>query len=98
MFLIETNIRQRGIIDGSGVKQGRRYIELERIYGIKNGRPQKLPSNSEVNLTQPQLASMTGISVDTLNKFKKLTLLIPEIEDLVDTGIVTPTTALSIVR
>lgn len=38
---------------------------------------------------------MIGISVDTLNNYKKLTELIPELEDLVDTGIVTPTTALA---
>lgn len=32
---------------------------------------------------------MIGISVDTLNNYKKLTELIPELEDLVDTGVVT---------
>lgn len=31
----------------------------------------------------------SGISVDTLNNYKKLTELIPELEDIVDTGIVT---------
>lgn len=36
--------------------------------------------------TQEQLADMIGISVDTLNNYKKLTELIPELEDLVDTG------------
>lgn len=40
---------------------------------------------------------MIGISVDTLNNYKKLTELIPELEDLVDTGIVTKTTALAII-
>lgn len=38
--------------------------------------------------TQEQLADMIGISVDTLNNYKKLTELIPELEDLVDTDIV----------
>ncbi|MDD3172930.1 MAG: hypothetical protein PHF63_04615 [Herbinix sp.] len=41
---------------------------------------------------------MVGLSVDTIQNCKKLTELIPEIVDLVDTGIVTPTTALSIVK
>lgn len=36
---------------------------------------------------QEQLAEMIGISVDTLNNYKKLTELIPELEDLVSTGI-----------
>lgn len=38
---------------------------------------------------------MIGISVDTLNNYKKLSELIPELEDLVDTGILAPTTALA---
>jgi exonuclease VII large subunit len=44
------------------------------------------------------MADIIGVSVDTLNNYKKLTELIPELIDLVDTGIVTPTTALSIVK
>lgn len=47
---------------------------------------------------QEQLAEMIGISVDTLNNYKKLTELIPELEDLVDTGILAPTTALAMMR
>lgn len=39
-----------------------------------------------------------GFSVDTLNNYKKLTEMIPELEELVDTGIATPTTALAIMR
>ena len=35
--LLETNIRQRGDIGGSAKKVGRRIMELERLYGIKNG-------------------------------------------------------------
>ena len=43
--LLETNIRQRGEIGGSTVKLGRRIKELERIYGIKQGRPEKNSTN-----------------------------------------------------
>ena len=94
--LLETNIRQRGTIDGSAVKQGRRYIELERIYGVYKGNHQKENPNNSVS--QSELAKQNGVSVDTWNNYKKLTQLIPEVVDLVDTGIVTPTTALSIVK
>lgn len=41
---------------------------------------------------------MIGISVDTLNNYKKLTELIPEIQDLVDTGIVAPSTAVAVYK
>lgn len=41
---------------------------------------------------------MIGISVDTLQNYKKLTELIPELEDLVETGILAPTTATALVK
>lgn len=95
--LIETNIRQRGSIDDSDKKKGRRIRELERIYGIREGRPEKLPSNSVVK-SQSDIAAQMGISVDTLQNLKKLTEMIPELEELLDTGIITKTTALAVVN
>lgn len=107
--LLETNIRQRGDVGGSAKKVGLRIKELERIYGIKQGgsgfygnrhteNNLETPNNSETLKTQEQLAKEMGFSVDTLNNYKKLTEMIPELEDLVDTGIVTSTTALAIMR
>lgn len=99
--LIETNIRQRGIGNPNPVKLGRCIKELERIYGIQNGNNQydRVPKVSEgLAKTQTDIADMIGISVDTLNNYKKLTELIPELEDLVDTGILAPTTALALVK
>jgi ParB-like chromosome segregation protein Spo0J len=95
--LIETNLRQRGLGNTNPIKMGRCIKELERIYGIRQGQYGRNPNNSEIS-SQTELASMVGISVDTLNNYKKLTDLIPDLSDLVDTGIVTPTTALSIVK
>ena len=96
--LLETNIRQRGIGNPNPVKFGRCIKELERIYGIRNGGDRKsVPNNSDV-VSQSDLAEMAGVSVDTLNNYKKLTTLLPEIQDLIDTGIVTPTTAIAIAR
>ena len=70
------------------MKLGRCIKELERIYGIQNGNNQytRIPNNSEPSLTQKQLADNYNISVDTLNNYKKLTEMIPELEELVDTG------------
>ena len=107
--LLETNIRQRGDVGGSAKKVGLRIRELERIYGIKQGgsgfygnkhteNNLETPNNSETLKTQEQLAKEMGISVDTLNNYKKLTEMIPELEELVDTGIAKPTTALAIMR
>jgi len=96
--LLETNIRQRGDVGGSAKKVGLRIKELERLYGIQNGNNQynkSLPKISEPS--QTDLASQMGISVDTLNNYKRLTEMIPELEDLVDTGIVTKSTALAMI-
>lgn len=71
-------------------KVGLRIRELERLYGIREGRPEKLPNSSVV--TQEQLAYEFNMSVDTLQNYKLLAEMIPELEDLVDTGIVTKIT------
>lgn len=101
--LIETNIRQRGIGNPNPVKLGRCIKELERIYGIQNGGDRgnqyKMaePKLSDV-ATQEQLANMIGISVDTLSNYKKLTELVPELQDWVETGILAPTTAIALIK
>ena len=94
-MIIETNIRQRGIGNPNPIKLGRCIKELERIYGIQHGATSfqgnqydmVSPKVSE-SPTQEQLADMIGISVDTLNNYKKLTELVPELQDWVETGIV----------
>lgn len=67
---------------------------MERIYGIHqgNGSNQYEPNPKVSDLpTQEDLANMIGILVDTLNNYKKLTELVPELQDWVETGISTPT-------
>lgn len=106
--LLETNIRQRGDIGGSAKKVGRRIMELERLYGIQHGGSGfygnrhteniDLTINSEALKTQEQLAQELGMSVDTLQNYKMLAGMIPELEELMDTGIVSKSTALSMIR
>ena len=64
---------------------------MERIYGIHQGNGSnqyeqnpKLSDNAKTQ--QEELADMIGISVDTLNNYKKLTELVPELQDWVETG------------
>ena len=92
-----TNIRRRGEIGGSAKKVGKRIKELERLYGIQNGATSFQGNQYEVvtnkseapKKSQSDLAAQLGISVDTLQNYKMLAEMIPELEDLVDTGIVT---------
>lgn len=91
---IETNIRQRGIGNPNPIKLGRCIKELERIYGIQHGATsfqgnqhnEVSPKISE-SPNQEQLAAQMGISVDTLQNYKMLADMIPELEDLVIQGL-----------
>ena len=98
--LLETNIRQRGDVGGSSKKVGKRIKELERIYGIQHGGDRNIQDekSSSCSKTQSQLASDMGMDVRTLQNYKLLADMIPELSDLVDTGIVTKTTALAMMR
>lgn len=101
--LIETNIRQRGIGNPNPIKLSRCIKELERIYGIEHGgnhgNQYYMPNPKVSDLpTQEGLANMIGISVDTLNNYKKLTELVPELQDWVETGILAPTTAIALIE
>ena len=80
--LIETNIRQRGDVSSSSLKMGRIICELERIYNVKSGRPEKTSDNVG-NKNQEDIAKELGMSVDSLNNYKKLTTLIPELQEMV---------------
>ena len=98
--LIETNIRQRGVGNTNAVKLGRCIVELERIYGIKNGNNQHTESlsHNEKPTTQNDLAKQLDISKAQLNRYKSLTDLIPELQDAVQSGKITATTAMGFVK
>jgi len=107
-MLLETNTRRRGDVGGSAKKVGLRIKELERLYGVRQGsvggnginQYTKVlhPNNSDEPTPQEQVAEKMGISVDTLANYKTLSEMIPELSDLVDTGIVTKGTALAMMR
>ena len=91
--LLETNIRQRGTIGGSSVKLGRRIRELERIYGIREGRPSKTSNNVGVkNITQEDLLNQLGLNKETYRQAKSLSTLPPEIQELVEQGKISAST------
>ena len=77
-------------------KQEKRIKELEQIYGISKGNNQYEESrnNFVTPKTESDLAKEIGVDVRTLQNYKKLTEMIPELDELVDTGIVMPITAM----
>ena len=72
-------------------------MNLNNWYGVEHGGDRKSNTNNSVLISQTDVANKLGISVDTLQNYKKLTEMIAELEDLVDTGILAPTTALAII-
>ena len=98
--LIETNIRQRGDVGGSAKKVGKRIKELERIYGVRNGSTNDIGTivGEKNSFTQEDIAQKMNMDVRTLQNYKMMAEMIPELEDLMDTGIVTKTTALAIMK
>ena len=96
--LIETNIRQRGVGNTNAVKLGRCIKELERIYGVRSGSAGKADPTKLGGKTQSDLAEEIGVSSEQLRKYKSLTDLIPELQDAVQSGRVTATTAMGFVK
>ena len=104
--LLETNLRQRGVDNSNPVKLGRCIRELERLYGIEHGGNRgnqytdgvPKPQNAVLPKSQEDLARELKMSTDKLQRYKKLADLIPELEDLIDTGMISPTTALALSR
>ena len=99
--IIETNIRQRGIGNPNPVKLGRCFKELERIYDVHqgNGSNQHQQKPNKLGIaTQEDIAIQFGLSTETIRNYKLLADMIPEVQDLIETGTVTPTTARAIIK
>ena len=107
--LIESNLKQRVAANPNPLKLGRCIVFLEGYYGIRQGSANEKGNNriGELNNsthqsddphTESELAERYGISRFTLQNYKRLAQMIPEIQDLIDTGIVSPTTARAIVK
>ena len=91
--LISTNIMQRGVGNINPLKMAKCIRELERIKGIKVGgngnnqhiQKEQLGKNFPI-ANQSDLAEELNISPKHLRNYKSLLNLIPELQDLVETG------------
>lgn len=102
--LIESNIRQRVVGNANPVKLGRCFKFLNEWYGFKNGGDRKSEGkvfplkNSDDPKNQTELAESYGITKHTMTNYMRLAEMIPELEELVDTGIVSKDTALAMMK
>jgi len=91
--LICTNIMQRGVGNVNPMKMAKCIMELERIYGIRQGSANQKGDNRigerdnlADQITQKELAVNMGIKEKQLQEYKKLTTLIPELQQMVENG------------
>ncbi|WP_252214692.1 hypothetical protein [Clostridium sp. VAP41] len=91
--LICTNIMQRRVGNVNPMKIAKCIMELERIYGVKQGSANQKgdnrigeTNNSADKITQKNLAEQVGVKEDMLQNYKKLTTLIPELQQMVENG------------
>ena len=75
------------------VKLGRRIRELEKFYGIKHGGDRSKSSNGTFAITEQDIVDMNGIDINTLKRAKSLTTLPSEIQDLIEQGNISSSTA-----
>lgn len=98
--LIESNLKQRVPGNSNPVKLGRCFAFLEEYYNIKKGGDRRSESkrNNDALKSQDDLATENGVSVKAMQNYKRLASSIPEMQELLNTGKVTPTTAIAIMR
>lgn len=109
--LIESNLRQRVLANPNPIKMGRCFNFLNEYYGFEHGGNHgnqytlasennfHLLNSQKTNLkNQKELAVSYNITQQTMNNYMRLANAIPELEELIDTGIVTKTTALAMMK
>ena len=94
---IESNLRQQVLGNTNPIKLGRCFDFLNWYYSFQHGGDRKSSSNnynlkeSEIPFTQKGFAESYGITQQTMNNYMRMANMIPELEDLVETGILAPT-------
>ena len=98
--LIETNVRQRGNIGGSELKAVHRVDELRRIYKVDGGGKHKSCDNVTTSgepVTAEEACKAAGIDYASYRQFKSLSDLIPDWQELLESGNISASVAARIV-
>lgn len=97
--LISTNLKQRGVGNLNPFKLGACIKELERIYGVRHGGDRKSTCQIDnLKKSQKQLMDEFKIEFSKWQRCKQMADMIPELQALVNTDVITANTALDIAR
>lgn len=83
-----------GRMKNDPVKQGRWIAEYERLRGVRHGGSRQ---NNSVLITQDDIAAELGVDKTTLQNLKRLSTLLPEIQDIISDGRISATTGFKLV-
>ncbi len=99
LALIESNIRQRGVINFPSVKLGRIINELERIYGIadRKGGPSTGANGTGSPTTKANLREKLGLEKTTVLRSKVLSSMPEPCEELLENGVFSVRTATDVI-
>lgn len=95
--LIQLIAANFGRMKNDPIKQGKWLVEYERLRGVRDGRYGKRSlDRHNVGLKQSDIADELGVDARTIQRLKNLTTLIPEIQDIISEGKITPTTGFTL--
>lgn len=84
-LLIAENVERRGEAESDPMKKARIAKFLKEYWGVRGGRPKKLPPLGEEK-TAKDIADAIGVSAKHLDRVLRLNELIPELQELVSLG------------
>lgn len=97
--LIETNLKQRVLGNDNPVKLGKCIRELERINGVRQGSANYSSEGHDgPQSTRKQIADELDVSVTTLKRYKQLADMMPELQEVIEDGTVSPEVARAIAK
>ena len=87
-----------GRLKNDPVKQAKVFKEYESLRGVSGrGGDRKSKPNNSVLISQKDIANELGVSVDTIQNIKRLADLDPDLQELISSGKVTPTTGYKVI-
>lgn len=86
-----------GRMKNDPVKQGRWIKEYERLRGVRHGGDRKSKDDNRLLISQEDIARELGVSPTTLKDLKRLTTLLPELQDIISEGRINATTGFKLI-
>lgn len=95
--LIQLIAANFGRMKNDPIKQGKWLVEYERLRGVRQGEHgRRSLGDNNCRLNQKDIANELGMAVSSIRNLKRLTTLIPEIQDIISEGKITPTTGFTL--